>query len=90
MPQIPEESKEHLTFTGLIYLSAKTYEDQHRGYDKANTEWIENTKKDMKTLQLCFDSAQNKSKLQNIAEMTRITQQREVDVWNQKMDKYKE
>ena len=42
----------------------------------------------MKNLQALFEKAEVKSKLADIAKMTAITQQREVDVWTQKMEKY--
>ena len=44
----------------------------------------------MKDLQAVFEASENKDKLQKIEEMASITQQRELDVWSQKMDKYKE
>ena len=90
MPQIPEESKEHLGFAGFIYVTAKSYEDTHKKYNEFNTKKSEKTRKDMKDLQAVFEASENKDKLQKIAEMASITQQRELDVWSQKMDKYKE
>ena len=74
MPQISEESKEHLGFAGFIYVTAKNYEDTHIKYNDINTKRSEKTRKDMKDLQAVFEASENKEKLQKIAEMASITQ----------------
>ena len=90
MPKDSEESKQHLGFAGFIQVTAQRYEDTHKNYNEFNTTKSEKTRKDMEVLQACFDASENRDQLKDVAEEAKKKQQRALDVWSQKMDKYKE